>query len=324
MNNWLIVHSLDSFADNSRMIGFQAKEELDGKFRKDENGKVIPAFERINEIKKGDKIVYYCKGDSVIKGIYEINRINFAKEKKWSGSPFQFELKPIIELDEPLEFKPLISSLDLFKHLDDVRKWGMSLQGKYNSIKPLTDKDYNLILKSVENAEKSFIEEKEEYEEELEDYGTHLLQQYKIAEWGLKNGYRVHIAINDKNKIKEKLPKVLEEIPKFHAEDIVNIAKRIDVLFFRKERDILTHAFEVEHTTNIYSGLLRLNDIAEKYPPGNTKYLIISNDNNKDKFYRELDRPSFSLLKDQKCEFFNYKEIDEEWKEVKNRKPPKF
>lgn len=297
---------------------------MDGSPVLDENGNPIPAFKRISEIKPGDRIVYYCKGDYVIKGIYEIVQPHYAKETRWPDSPFQFEIKPIVELEDPYNFKLLLSSLDLFKHLTNLKIWGMSLQGKYNSIKPLTDHDYRLIEKEITQAEKGIKEEREEIEGELPDYRQHLLLQYQIAEWGLKNGYRVHIAINDKNKIKEKLPKILDEIPKFHNEDVVEIAKRIDVLFFEKERNILTHAFEVEHTSAIYSGLLRLNDIAESYPSDKVKFFIISSDSNRERFYQQLDRPSFSLLRKYNCEFLNYKEVNEEWKEVKKRKTPKF
>lgn len=323
MKKWLIVHSLESYSQNPRMIGFPAKTKLDGSFDL-VNGKPVPSFKRIKEIKPGDKIVYYCKGDSVIKGIYEIVRPHFGKENKWPDSPYQFEIKPIIEMEDPYSFKLLLSSLDLFKHLPNLRKWGMSFQGKNNSIKPLTERDYQRIKTTIIQADKDTDEEKLEKKIELPDYKQHLLLQHQLAEWGLKSGYRVHIAINDKNKIKEKLPGILDKIPKFHSEEIVEIAKRIDVLFFEKNRDILTHAFEVEHTPIIYSGLLRLNDIAESYPSDKIKFFIIAEDQHRDKFYRELDRPSFLLLREFNCDFLSYNEVGQAWRDVKNRKPPKF
>lgn len=324
MKKWFIVHSLESYGENPRMIGFHAKTRLDGSAVRNEIGNPVPAFGRVLEIKPGDRIVYYCKGDYVIKGIYEIVQFWLGKETKWPDSPFQYEIKPIIELEDPYDFKLLISSLQLFKGLSDLRYWGPSLQGINNSIKLLSEHDYELIEKSISQALKEPEVEKEEGKEEIPDYRQHLLIQYKIAEWGLKNGYRVHIAINDRGKIKEKLPNILDDIPQFHREDILDIAKRVDVLFFEKERDIPTHAFEVEHTPIIYSGLLRLNDIAESYPSEKVKFFIVSHDENKDKFYREVDRPSFYLLKKQSCQFINYHQVNEEWSELKKRKTPIF
>lgn len=80
MNKWLIVHSLESFGQNPRMIGFAAKTRLDGSVVLDDNGNPTPAFGRISEIKPADRIVYYCKSDSVIKGIYEIVQTYYARE----------------------------------------------------------------------------------------------------------------------------------------------------------------------------------------------------------------------------------------------------
>jgi len=324
MNKWLVVHSLESYTQNPTMIGFPAKKELDGSLSLDKSGKAVPASPRVSEMKSGDRIVYYCKGDSVVKGIYEIVQSHFAKETQWPDSPFQFEIKAIIELEEPYDFKLLVSSLELFENLPDRRKWGGVLQGTYNTIRQLKDSDYRLIEESISQANKEILKDEQKAKEETPDYRQHLLLQYKIAEYGLKHGYRVHVAINDKNRIKENLPGILDEIPQFHAEQIIRGARRVDVLFFQKDRDILTHAFEVEHTTNIYSGLLRLNDIAESYPSEEVKFIIISAESNREKFHDELDRPSFSLLKRHGCDFYDYREVDEAWKEVKSRKPPRF
>lgn len=324
MKTWFIVHSLESFGQNPRMIGFAGKTKLDGSPVHDSSGNPVPAFGRIEEMKPGDTIVYYCKGDSVIKGIYKIVKEHYAKENQWPDSPFQFEIRPIAELEEPYDFRPLVSSLDLFKGLTDVRYWGVNLQGVTNSIKPLTNNDYQLIEKSVSQAPKEIEEEKEEEKEEIKESRQHLVMQYEIAEWGLKNGYRVHVAVNDRSKIKEKLSGIMDEIPKFHREDVLDIAKRIDVSFFEKERDILTHIFEIEHTPVIYSGLLRLNDVAECYPSESVKFYIVSSGENRGKFDREIERPSFHLLRKHSCRFIDYGQVNEEWKELQKRKHPVF
>jgi hypothetical protein len=325
MNKWFVVHSLESFAQNPRMIGFAGKTRLDGSPVLDGKGNITPAFGRILDLKPMDRIVYYCKGDSVIKGIYEIVQPHYAKEPQWPDSPFQFEIRPIVELVDSYDFKVLVSALDLFKGLADPRNWGVRIQGMFNSIVPLTEHDYQLIEKSLTLAHKqATVEEKEGTKEESQDYGQHLRIQHQITEWGLKNNYRVHVATNDKGKIRERLSEILEEMPKFAAEDVANIAKRVDVLFFREERDILTHAFEIEHTPTIYSGLLRLNDIAESYPSENVKFFIISDEENRERFNRELDRPSFRLLKKHKCAFRNYQEVNEEYKQLQHRRSPIF
>jgi hypothetical protein len=227
-----------------------------------------------------------------------------------------------LELDEPYDFKPLIGSLSLFKGLPDPRRWGLKLRGIYNAIKPLTEEDYNTIKDALTAAQLEITVEEDDTG--LASYRKHLRIQHQIAEWGIRNGFRVHVATNDKGKIKENLVEILDDIPKFHTDDILGIAKRVDVLFFDNKRNVLTHAFEVENTPIIYSGLLRLNDIAESYPIGEVQFIVVSDDSNSEKFDSELVRPSFSLLRENNCRFVSYEQVEEEWKHLRNRKPLLF
>jgi len=323
MNKWLVVHDLESFSENSRMIGFVGKKNLDGSPTLDSHGNPLPADKKVLKIRPGDVVVYYCRGDSVIKGLYEIVRANYGKESRWLESPFQFEIEPILELDEPYDFKPLVGSLSLFRDLPDARGWGLMLHGIYNAVKPLSEEDYNTINHALTIAAE-LPSTGEEDETGPAGYRKHLRIQHKIAEWGIRNGFRVHVATNDRRKIKKNLVGILDDRPKFHTDDVLGIAKRIDVLFFDSKRNVLTHAFEVEHTPIIYSGLLRLNDIAESYPADKVQFIIVSDESNNEKFDNELVRPSFSLLRENNCRFVTYKEVEEEWKELQNRKPPPF
>ena len=323
MNKWLVVHNLESFSENSRMLGFVGKNSLDGSPALNSQGNPVPNDVKVLEVKPGDLVVYYCRGDSVIKGIYEVLQACYGEETKWPESPFQFKIKPIIELDDPYDFKPLVGSLSLFKDLPDPRRWGLKLRGLYNALRLLTEEDYN----TIKNALTAPAEQEIMIGEDntgLAGYRKHLRVQHQIAEWGIRNGFRVHVATNDKGKIKENLTKILDDIPKFHADNILGIAKRIDVLFFDNKRNILTHAFEVEHTPTIYSGLLRLNDIAESYPIGKVQFIVISDESNNERFDNELIRPSFSLLRENNCRFVTYKQLEEEWKQLKNRRAPLF
>jgi len=322
MQRWLVVHDLESFSENPNAIGFAVKRGLDGQPTLDGHGKPTPADAKALEIEPGDAVVYYCRGDSVVKGLYEIVRHCYGKEAGWQENPYQFEIKPVVTLDELYDFKPLVGSLDLFKDLPDPRRWGLRLRGIYNAINRLTERDYNTIKDAVTAAAQ--ISPKGDDATELAGYRKHVRIEHQLAEWGTKNGFRVHVATNDKGKVKERNKEILDDIPRFHTDEVLDIARRVDVLFFDERRNVLTHAFEVEHTPVIYGALLRLNDIAESYPVGGVQFIIVSDESNNERFENELVRPSFSRLRENKCRFITYKQVEEEWRRLQNRKPPPF
>lgn len=97
-------------------------------------------------------------------------------------------------------------------------------------------------------------------------------------------------------------------IPALSAETV----RFIDVIWFDEE-GYPTHAFEVEHTTDITKGLLRLYQIHKL----RIKMFIIAEEISKDKFKKEVQKNPFSKIK-QEFVFKNYQELDEFFESVKN------
>jgi len=326
LNKWFVVHSLESYGQNPQLVGFSGKTDLDGKPILDRNKKPVPFNKNVKIVKPGDKIVYYCKTDYVIKGIFEIIESVYDIEPQWRYSPFQFRIKPVFIPAKPLDFKSLVFSpdikLDMFKKLDDLKRWGSVLQGQVSAIKPLTEHDFDIILDALRAKPKKGPMEEEPLPPEYESKHTDI--QHKIAELGInKYGYRVHVGISDKSKID--ISGLLSEIPQFHGEDVISIARWIDVIFFDKERDLMRRAFEIEHSTNIYSGLLRLNDIATSLLKSEEiKFFIVAPKSRIGKFEQELARPSFRRLADFGCTFISYEDVEEEWRNMKKQKLDRF
>lgn len=326
MNKWFVVHSLESYKENSRLIGFSGKTDLDGKPLLGRNKKPVPLNKNVEKVKPGDQIVYYCKSDYVIKGIFEIVEAVYEIEPQWRFSPFQFRIERVFVPAKPFDFKSLVFlpsvKLDMFKKLDDLKRWGSVLQGQVSAIKPLSEHDFNIIESALRARPKEVSMEEEPWSPEFESKHTEI--QHKIAELGLnKYGYRVHVGISDKSKMTTS--GLLGEIPQFHSEDVVSIAKWIDVVFFDKERDLMRRAFEIEHSTSIFSGLLRLNDMASSLLKSDeTKFFIVAPKNRIWKFEQELVRPSFKRLADFGCTFVSYEDVEEEWRNMKRQKPGRF
>lgn len=55
-------------------------------------------------------------------------------------------------------------------------------------------------------------------------------------------------------------------------------------------------AFEIEHTTAIYSGILRMADLLALQPNMDIRLNIIAPSERREKVFQELRRPVFSLL----------------------------
>lgn len=95
---------------------------------------------------------------------------------------------------------------------------------------------------------------------------THTEVQGWLRDLGRALGYDVWIAANDRNRpyrggrlcdgCLEVLPDSLERLPSADA------VRLIDVLWLEGSSGAVAAAFEVEHTTSIYSGIVRLLDLA--------------------------------------------------------------
>jgi hypothetical protein len=79
----------------------------------------------------------------------------------------------------------------------------------------------------------------------------------------------------------------------------------IDVVWLHGANRVAA-AFEVEHTTAVYSGLLRLADLAAACPNLNVPLYVVAPDARLDKVRRELARPAFQALGlHRRCGFFS-------------------
>jgi hypothetical protein len=91
---------------------------------------------------------------------------------------------------------------------------------------------------------------------------------------------------------------------------VKGIAEEIDVIWLERGGGNPAALYEVEHSTPIYSGLLRFNDIHLVMPNSRARFGIVSNDARQALFVRQLDRPTFraSGLREI-CTFLEYRNV---------------
>jgi hypothetical protein len=146
---------------------------------------------------------------------------------------------------------------------------------------------------------------------------SHYDIQAKLVLVGSYLGYRTFVPVPDKNKktIYGTLGSLCSEtdIPEGSIPALsLNTIKFVDVIWFDEE-GYPTHAFEVEHTTDITKGLLRLYQVHKL----RIKMFIISEEANKDKFMREVSKSPFATIK-REFIFRNYDQLDEFFQSVKH------
>ena len=153
-----------------------------------------------------------------------------------------------------------------------------------------------------------------------EDAQTHLRMEYLIVKIGLMEGHDVWVAKNDRGKEYngEKFTDIcLEELPHFASPNVLRIAESIDVIWFKKKTAQPLWFFEIEHTTSVYSGLLRLNDVRIDYPI--PKASIVSAESRRNLFDSQINRRTFNVSElNEVCRFMNYETLEQWHKNLKS------
>lgn len=95
--------------------------------------------------------------------------------------------------------------------------------------------------------------------------------------------------------------------PSFEA--VQPILQEIDVVWIRRGSGGLAAVYEVEYSTPIYSGLLRLNDVRLTNPQID-RLTIVANEPRRSRFVRQLNRPTFQASSlSSVCTFLEYSEV---------------
>ena len=141
--------------------------------------------------------------------------------------------------------------------------------------------------------------------------------QATVARIGIEMGFRIWVPRNDKSRVKAFVPKkmhdeFLESLPLNYDDTTLRTVEQIDVLWLKGRS--MARAFEIEHTTAVYSGLLRMADLLALQPNMDIRLHIVAPAEKREKVLREIRRPVFSLLERgplyKQCSFLPYDAID--------------
>ncbi len=149
---------------------------------------------------------------------------------------------------------------------------------------------------------------------------THTEIQGWLRDLGVAVGYDVWIASNDRNRpfrggrlsdgCLDRLPEVLEESPSFDT------IRFIDVLWVDTAADRVVAAFEVEHTTSIRSGILRMLDLALDLAQTGLSMFLVAPDSREAEVREELERPAFRRVADLDVRFIAYDDLQKNFEAI--------
>jgi hypothetical protein len=152
--------------------------------------------------------------------------------------------------------------------------------------------------------------------EEVVGAGTtaHTEVQYRLLRLGSDMGFEIWVARNDRSKTCNgdalgNLSGMVEELPTQFNEATNRTIELIDVLWLKGNS--IVAAFEVECTTAIYSGLLRMSDLLALQPNLNINLYIVAPSERKGKVEQEILRPTFMLREKPLADICGFLPIDE-------------
>jgi hypothetical protein len=147
---------------------------------------------------------------------------------------------------------------------------------------------------------------------------THEEIQWLLLKLGSDLGLDVWVARNDRNRTHngvnfQDIPHLRKDLPRQFDDATNRTIELIDVLWL--QGDAIIAAFEVEHTTAIYSGLLRMSDLVSMQPNIKIDLFMVAPDERREKVAYEINRPTFARLKPplpKICRFISYSELKRE------------
>lgn len=141
--------------------------------------------------------------------------------------------------------------------------------------------------------------------------------QALLGKIGAAMKFKIWVPANDRAAVLREEPtladNLLDRLPLNYDSTTLKTIENIDVLWIRGRS--MARAFEVEHTTAIYSGILRMADLIALQPNMDIRLHIVAPDERRRKVFEEIRRPVFSLIEgkplQERCTFLSYDSVRE-------------
>ncbi len=288
----------------------------------------VGVLEVMSECFRDDKPLYYETDDpfvirfrvKTLAWLPKEKAIPIRDERVWRRLSFTRDYDP----DYPYWTGKFRNSLNQLDEEDGRFLEGLILaQAKGGETFPVDEREYQkLLAHRVRRLDKTVtVSVPQDTEADRGTIPSEMRESIKVqallADIGAKMGMRIWIPRSDRNNVlaewKGDRELLLDELPLNYDETTLRTIEQIDVLWLK--RRAIVRAFEVEHTTSIYSGILRMADLLALQPNMDIKLHIVAPGERRDKVFQEIRRPVFSLLEkgplSEICTFLSYESVRE-------------
>ncbi len=305
----------------------------------------------VSQIQPGDYLLCYLTGLSRWIGLLEVVSKPFTSEEPiWGSEAFSSRVgvKVIAKLqaETAVPVLEMREELSIFQNLKNPAYWMGPFRG---SPTKWSEADGDHVVQAVLSAVKNPVHREydkaklgravgygdssiglvstpddpsgdEEVLPESSAASDHTEIQHLLAKLGGELGLDIWIARNDRNRsfggraLKE-LPRVVDELPLNFDPTTMKTVEMIYLLWL--DGNANAAAFEIEATTAIYSGLLRMSDLLAMQPNISVPLYLVAPDARRDKVLSETNRATFRRLTPPLCETCRFLPFDELRTEVK-------
>jgi type II restriction enzyme len=148
-----------------------------------------------------------------------------------------------------------------------------------------------------QKAERAALRRHKEVVDEGREESEHTRIQYLLIKIGLALGLDVHVARNDRHRSYDGQSFAMLTIPELPPREwpreVLETVSLIDVIWLKPHEGEFVAAFEVEKSTSIYSGILRLEDLARSIPASDCDLYLVAPDRREKEVMAQLRRPAF-------------------------------
>ncbi len=313
-------------------------------------------WKTVQKIKPGDYLLCYLTGVSRFVGALEVISQPFKDSAPvWSeyNFPCRLQVKVVVALtpETAVPIQELRDELTIFQDLKNPNAWTGRLRGspqQWNAadgeaiVKALQEAEAHPVVRPVDPRklerrppalntktlgtvtvpDEADAEQAGPAQATVNEVSKHTEVQHMLLRLGRDMGFTVWAARNDRNREYQgrrfaEIFKLKGNLPLQFDEATTRTIELIDVLWLKG--NAIVAAFEVESTTTIYSGLLRMSDLLAMQPNLNIPLYLVAPDERRDKVLIEVNRPTFSRLSPPLsvvCRYISFSTLQTRLKEV--------